>query len=62
MKIGVVLLLLLAGCSAGNVRPLTYTSVDDPIWDINPEKWKPVGNTLTQPPTASAGRIPSASN
>ncbi len=62
MKLSVVLALLLAGCSAGNVRPLTYTSVDDPVWDINPEKWTPVGNKLTDPPTAPAGRIPSASN
>lgn len=54
MRALLLLCLCLAAC--GNVeRPVTYTSVDDPIWQLTPD---PVGgNEIARPPVAGNGRI-----
>jgi hypothetical protein len=49
------LLGLLAAC--GNIeRPLAYTSVDDPIWQLPPDP-EGGGNAFSHPPVAGNGRI-----
>lgn len=50
----VVMLICLTAC--GNVsRPLAYTSVNDPVWQLSP---MPIGgNAFSAPPVPGAGRI-----
>jgi len=51
-----ILLLALALAACGNVsRPLAYTSVNDPVWQLSP---MPIGgNAFSTPPVPGAGRI-----
>jgi hypothetical protein len=52
----VVFLLALALSACGNIeRPLTYTSVDDPIWQLSPDPMG--GNEIARPPVPGNGRI-----
>ena len=60
MRYLVIAILPLLSACVTNQHPLTHTSADDPVWQINPERWQGE-NMLTTPPTLPAGRIPQAS-
>jgi hypothetical protein len=38
-----------AGC-ANKYEPLPMVNADDPIWQLNPDKWSTSQNALTTPP------------
>jgi hypothetical protein len=51
-QIFVALATAVAGC-ANKYEPLPMVNADDPIWQLNPDKWSTSENALTPPPQPS---------
>jgi hypothetical protein len=58
MRLLALLIFIAFTACAANPHPLAHTSVDDPVWKINPDRWQGE-NALTTAPTLPAGRIAS---